>query len=321
MAGKNTSNLETANTVARVAFDEVINTLAPAQSDLFTERYSTGAENDDLVLMTFLNTHREWLGSREYGNLEAFKQDVKLKTYEDTFDLPRKTVDYDRSGVVSRALEAKIRGTVQHGDDKIIFDSLVSASGAGPTGFDGVSLINDSHTLGGTTYDNKTTSALSFSTYDSAIVAMQGFKAANGEPLNIHPTHLVVGPKLRRIAMEITGANERIAYVSQTGAESLPGSGNSAIAAGGIPNVFMGDGVTVVVSERLTGTQDDYWYLMDLSKPAKPMMLKEERQWELIPKTEMDDDRRFALDLYVWGIEADKAPAAGAWPTIYGGIL
>jgi phage major head subunit gpT-like protein len=150
---------------------------------------------------------------------------------------------------------------------------------------------------------------------------MQSFKAANGEPLGIYPTHLVCGPKLMRTAQEITGATERLAYVDTTGGPGLQGSGTTAAAAASIPNVFAGDGLTLVISNRYTGDQDDYWHLMDLSKPAKPMMLKEERQWELIAMTDKADDRRFALDLYVWGLEADKAAAAGAWPLIYGGIV
>ena len=317
MALKNQANLDTARTVAQEKFDEVFNTIAAGQSSLFTDTYSTGSETDELVFVTFLNTVREWLGAKEYGNFEAFKQSISLTTYEDSFGLSRRLVDYDSSGAATgRAIQQKIVSARQNSDDKLVFDSLVSNSGGGPTGFDGVSLINDSHSLGGSTYDNKTTSALSVSTFNDAIVAMQGFKAANGEPLNIFPTTLVVGPKLRKLAFDIAQNAERVAAVDASGDE-----GGTSIAAATIPNVFRGDNIDVIVSPRLTGTYDDYWYLMDLSKTDKPMLMKSEREWELIDKTDMRDDDRFNKDMYVWSIEADKKVAAGAWPLIYGGIV
>lgn len=319
---KGDSNLQTANTVAQLALEEVMETGAPAHYQAFTEEYSTGAEEDDLVFIAMLNTIREWTGPKEYTNSQAYKQDVLLKTYELTFDFRRKLVEYDKSGSVARALSTTIRDTIGMGNDKLVFDALVSSSGAGPTGFDGSSLINATHTWGGSSYSNKSTSALSYSTYDTAITTMGGYKKANGEPLNIFPTVLVVGPKLRRIGKEITGASDRIGYLSATGVDSLPGVGTTASGGGTrMNNVFAGDGMGLIVSQRLTGTQDDYWYLMDLSQASKPMMLKTERDWELVELTDSKDDPRFTLDKFVYSIEADKVAVSGAWPTIFGGIL
>lgn len=316
MGAKNSANLNTANTAARAIFDDVLNTIAPGPAAMFVDEYSTGSDRDSLVFGSALNAIREWTGAKEFGNFEMFSQSVVLTTYEDSFSLPRKFVDYDTTGAVGRMLSQKIEASLANADDKIIFDALVGSSGAGPTGFDALSLINDSHSLGGSTYDNKTTSALTFSTYDSGVQAMMGFKAANAEPLNVFPTHLVVGPKLRKQALEIAGNAERLVAVDNSGAES-----GTRVAASSIGNVFKGDNIDVVVWNRLTGTQDDYWYLMDLSKPSKPLCLKRERGYELIDQTDMDDPQRFAVDQYVWSIEGDLKVVAGAWPLIYAGIL
>lgn len=317
MATKNQANLDTARTVARVKFDEVFNAPYAGVSDMFTERYSTGSELDELVFATFLNTVREWLGAREYGNFEAFNQSVKLTTFEDTFSLPRKSVDYDTSGAIGRAIAAKIRRARMNSDDKIIFDTLVGNSGDGPVGFDGDNLFSTTHTLGGTNYSNKTTSALTFSTYDTAVQAMQGYKGADGEPLNIQPDLLIVGPKLRKMALQLANADDRVVPVNPSG--ELDGS-TSVNAAASMVNVFRGE-VDVVVWNRLTGTQDDYWYLVDRQQPERGILLKDERDWELIEQTDMDSPARFNVDKYVWGIEADKKVAAGAWPCMYAGIV
>jgi len=320
MGLKNKTNLDTANTVAEEKFGETFDGVAPGVWQLFAEVMSTGAERDNLVFASMLNSMREWLGAKEYGNLEAFSQTVILTKYELSLALERFRVEYDTTGAVGRALARWIENARGNSDDKILFDSLVSNSGEGPVGFDAVNLIDASHSLGGTTYSNKATSALSFSTYDSAIQTMMGYKTAALEPLNIFPTHLVVGPKLRKVALEITGADDRVQGVDATNSVGDEGATLTSVAAVSRVNVFRGQ-QDVVIWNRLTGTQDDYWYLLDLSKSDRPMIMKTERDWELISATDPTDSSRMSNDRYLYSIEADKALAAGAWPTIYGGIL
>lgn len=317
MGIKSQSNLDNARRAAQVKFDEIFNGPAPGLWQMFTESYSTGAENDDLVFVTFLNSIREWLGAREYGNFEAFRQAVKLTSWEDTFALPRKTVDYDISGSIGRAISAKITQCRANSDDKIVFEALVSNSGDGPLAFDGDKLFSTTHTVGGSNYSNKTTSALSHATYDTAVQTMAGYKAYNGEPLSVSPKLLICGPKLRKMALQIANADDRVVAVDVSGAQDATASVQ---AASSMVNVFRGE-VDVAIWNRLTGDYDDYWYLVDPAQPEKPMLLKDERDYELIDCLDMKDPERFSKDLYVWGVEADKKPAAGAWPCMYAGIL
>ena len=317
MGLKSESNLDTARTAAQVKFDEVFNGPAPGPWQMFTEVYSTGAEIDNLVFASFLNTIREWLGAKEFGNFEAFTQTIRLTSYEDSFALKRRLVDYDISGAVGRAIAAKITQSRANSDDKIIFDTLVSNSGDGPVAFDGDKLFSTTHTVGGTNYSNKSTSAFSFAEYDTAVQTMAGYKAYNGEPLNISPKLLIVGPKNRKMALQVANADDRVVPVAPAG--TLDGTA-SVNAAASMVNVFRGE-VDVIVWNRLTGDYDDYWYLVDTMQPEKPMLLKNERDYELIDCLDMKDPERFSKDLYVWSIEADKKPAAGAWPCMYAGIL
>jgi len=321
MAIKNQANLDTANTVAMEKFQEHFNGPAPGAWPIFTEEYSSSAQTDELVFVTWLNAITELLGSRQYGNFEAYKQSISLRTYADTIALPRKMVDYDTSGSVGRAIRQKIENARADSVDKLIFDELTSASGDGPTAFDADPLFSTTHTLGGTDYSNKTTSALGFDTYNTGVQTMQEYKKANADPMNVFPTHLIVGPKMRRMALEITGAEVQPFTFNTSGAIERQGTNmTSNIATSGLTNVHRGE-VTVVVWQRLTGTQDDYWYLVDASKTDKPFLLKMNRDFELIDRTQMRDDARWNLDMYEWSIEGDMTPAAGAWPLMYAGIL
>lgn len=312
---KNDSNRDVANTVARLAYEEVYASLQATPIMQIVESYSTGSDSDDHLFGVALNNFREWVGAKEFGNFQIYKQDVFLKTYERSFELPRKQVDYDTTGAVAQMLASTIRNTLEVATESLIFSTLVSASGAGPTSFDGQALISNSHTIGDESYDNLTTAALSPSAYDAAQVAMMGWKSAAGDPLAVFGDLLIVGPKNRRIAFDIAGNPQRVAAVDNSGAES-----GTRVAAATVPNYFAGDNCSVLVWPRLVGTYADYWYLADTTKPSKPIILKEESDWQLIEKTDRKDDARYERDVYQWSLESDKTVAAGAPATIYGGL-
>lgn len=319
MAGsKNSSNLDVARTVAREAFTDVYHSLAPSPVvEALCGEYSTGAEIDNLSFGAGLNAIREWLGAKEYGSVEFFKQTVNLTKYERSLPLPRTLVEYDPGGQVATTLRAWIEETLASADDKIVFDILTASSGGGPTGFDGVSLINDSHTFGSQTHDNKVTTALSPANYDAAYQLMTAYKSAAGEPLNIVPDTIIVGPKLRKTALDIA-VNARL--LQGMAADGTLDTGTR-IATAAIDNVYQGDQLRVIVWRRLVSTQDDYWYLVDTSKTSKALALKRERAYELIEMTDMDSPARFSHDEYEWSVEGDLTVAAGAPPVILGGIV
>src|SRR5689334_22146021 len=116
--------------------------------------------------------------------------------------------------------------------------------------------------------------------------------------------------------MEITKSTDRILAVDNAGAET-----GTRVAAAGITNVYGRAQVELVGWDKLTWTQDDYWYLMDLSRPEKPMILARQRDFETVVMDGPNDDNMFHLDKWEASVTADMSPAAGYWPTIYGGIL
>jgi len=169
----------------------------------------------------------------------------------------------------------------------------------------------------GGTWSNITTSALTYATFDTAMINMQTLLDEFGKVKGVFPDTLMVGPKLRKVASEVTGADELIS-VSNAGALRAT---SSVVAAAKLPNVYGGGMINVVLNPRLQGTQDDYWYLLKSDSRVKPIQGYIFREPESFSKLEMDDRHRLENDEFTFDIESDCVFGAGDPHAIYGGIL
>jgi phage major head subunit gpT-like protein len=311
--------LAAAETAFRVGFDDIFSAPPSSVAMGFTEKLAGDKLTTEIDLAADADGKpEEWLEGKIFGGYRGYAYSLPFRSWSVNKSLKRKTVEYG-SEAVGRAAKRFSQWASDRFYDKLLHDALFLASGTGPLGFDGVRLFSASHPNGaaGATQSNTTSSALSASTFDAAMQAMRSFRQENGESFEVEPTHLVVGPKLWRTACEIAKSDVRLVAVDNSGAES-----GTRVAAAAIPNVLAGV-VQVVLDRRmpLGSTQDDYWYLMDLSRESKPLVIVEHRAPVLLSKIDMNDDNRFFRDEYLWSIEADLSPGAGAWPLIYGGIL
>jgi hypothetical protein len=87
------------------------------------------------------------------------------------------------------------------------------------TGFDGLALAHDSHTLlddAGTTYDNKTTSALSATTIEAAHIYMRKMKDDKGNFIPARANKLLIPPELEVTAAELYAPGGRPWEMSNT---------------------------------------------------------------------------------------------------------
>ncbi len=120
--------------------------------------------------------------------------------------------------------------------------------------YDDAFFFSDSHASG----DNKMTSALSASALEAAELLLGSMTTMDGaDPLDMTGTHLIVGPKNRAEAQRLT-KSAIVAASGGTASES---------------NLHQGQ-YEVLVSRRLRGAYDDYWFLADLSSPIKPMLFQ-----------------------------------------------
>ncbi len=91
---------------------------------------------------------------------------------------------------------------------------------------------------------------------------------ADGQPLNIYPTHIVVGPALYATAKGIF---------------------ETAFLAGGATNPNYGD-VKIVLSRKITG---NHWFLLDCAKPMRAVILQKRSEtsprWIKMPGEELPE--------------------------------
>jgi phage major head subunit gpT-like protein len=253
------------------------------------------------------------LGSRPFSSLRAYAKPTPVVEYSaDGLELPRIVVEGDKSGIVRSRL-ADYLASVADFFEKPVIDLLLS----NPVGIDGVSLLNDSHPYGAAsgTWDNKTTDALTQTSLEAGIVAMRGLRFENGEPAGFFPTHLVVGPALEREALDLTGA-DRMIPVSNAGA---PDAAASVVAAVTLRNWVGGRLQVFVVDRFANGTNDNDWYLMDLSKPnVRPLAVGQQLAPSGVVVDSPTSDAMVQRAAYQYYVSATAAITGYAPQCIYG---
>jgi phage major head subunit gpT-like protein len=304
------SNLDTAQAVYSALYQEAF--MVPAQgyvADEFAMKVPCEGTSLTIPVVSAFPAMSQWVASKASKDLRAYTQNIPIVSYEATINLPRLQVTGDKSGVIASAL----KGFLAQGKlklDKILVDKFLANTWLG---YDGVSLLNDSHPNSNSTGDNLTTSALSFSTYRAGVEAMADFTDEDGTPLHIAPTHLLVGPAQERIAKEIVGA-ERPVPLNASGAEAA----SSVVTAVTLPNVFQGQ-VKVLVSPLVTGNQ---WLLAHCGPGLNPFTMAVSRDVEAVVKDgrDMTSDSRFFTDQFYYSLEADIGFGAGIWQCCYGSV-
>jgi phage major head subunit gpT-like protein len=146
---------------------------------------------------------------------------------------------------------------------------------------------------------------------------MRLFAYENGEPMNISPDTLEVGPKLKMRAMELLSTSR----LQTATAASVYDAGAAAVAAGAIPGQWNGM-FNLIINPRMnaSGTGHFMWTLMDLSKPGvRPMVLQENRFPEPITNDSMTSARRLAQDEFEYRLEGDFGAHPGMWACAYRG--
>lgn len=258
------ANIEAARTTYQTLAQSVFNERPPGVWSQFTAVFNSGdgygLEIDEGAAVPVI---QEWSGMRIWGGFRVQKRYVRLKTYQAGFKIPRKDIVYDKTGIFGRKT-AQLMGDVAYMPDKLVFESLLS----NPTGIDGVSLLNDTHpnSNAGGTWDNKVTTALSFSAVNTGIAAMRALREEQGEWLNVDPDILIVGVANERTGKEICGigADTRPVAIKTDGTLDATSGVNAATSIG---NVYKGK-LTLIVSPRFEdGTNTASWFLADSRWP------------------------------------------------------
>lgn len=279
------------------AFMQAYKAIEPI-SPQFTQRIGATNRTTKLPIHARLAKMRKWEGERITRSGAVYTYSVDAEKYELTYGVPMEDFEDDQLGFHSANI-MELGQNARLWQDDLIFAALLA--GSTDTGYDGVAFFSDSHALGSNTIDNLFAStALTADNYNSVRAAMGGFVGENGESLRVMPNILLVPPALERTAREIVEAALRsVVHGSNT-------------AASAIDNVMRGTARVIVAPQLSTaaGGSDTTWYLLDASRPVKPLLFVERKAPEFSQLTE-GSEHAFKDDEMLYGVRARGAAAYG----------
>ncbi len=221
---------------------------------------STGKENDYSWLSRFPKM-REWIGDKVVKALAAFNYTIRNKDWEATVEVERNDIEDDQ--IMGYALQAKGAGQSAAELPADIVFALLS-KGFTNLCYDGQPFFDTDHLSGGKSVSNKGTKKLAVTSlaaakasYGAARTAMRSLKDDEGASLKIRPTIPVVPPALEDDANYLMTADR---FPDNT------------------PNPYKGTAEVLVVPEL---TSDTARFLLDTSKPVKPLIYQERKNRSL----------------------------------------
>ena len=291
----NAANLTALQKSYSTAFQQGLSFVPPVSIDfLFRDFPSTTAANF-YAWMEQIPGFREWVGDRVFKNVRGQKFEILNRDWEDSVSMARNEIEDDQYGVYTPLVQMMGEAwTLKK------YQLVIAVLTGNPLCFTGKAIFADDHPYGDNTVDNVVTSALTEATFNAAILAAAGWKFSNDELCRTRFTHLLHGPKLHEAAFHIVDAQFHVS--------------------GGVqidnPNYKR---VQRIELEDLSGDQDDYWYLIDASKPIKAVARQIRREASPLMDTRVEEVMRTGK----FDVMADGRAAAG--PTfphlVYGGIL
>ena len=203
---------------------------------------------------------------------------------------------------VERLTKSLKKSMVEYKD--VVVSTIYTNPAAGLTGFDTSFLIVTNHAptyLASDTWSNKTTSALSMSTYESAIIYFDTLKDDQGNIYFAKPKKLVVPPQLQMTAQKILYSTLVPFEVSNT------------------KNVVSKWGVVPFVYHRLSevsASQNDWFLIGDVSDPDFGPRVYSSMEPDLDVHDAYDDSRDTivtSVEMFTYGFTDARL--------VYGGIV
>jgi phage major head subunit gpT-like protein len=221
----------------------------------------------------------------------------------------RKSLEDDQYGLVMMRARDLGNEPVRHWN-KLAYKQLTL--GFASLCYDGQFMFDTDHSEGSSgTQSNVTSASLSDPALEAAEKAMMAFVDDKGEPLEVTPDTLVVGPALKRQAWNLVGQPINVTHVG----DGTAGSG--ATAATGFANYFEGR-YNLVVNPYLIGAAAYEWFLLDTSRAVKPIVIQSRQDVPITFETDMTQPSAMIREKYNFTIRGRYACAFGLWELAYG---
>lgn len=312
-------NLSIFRSAITVKFKDGLKSDPPMDENQFATVTTSTTGIEKYPMTAFMDDIKKWVGPRKVGSLSAKLLQVENEDYEVTIGVPKNDLEDDSYGIYNNIAEGKGRQC------RALWGRLgVAALTANGNWLDGSAFFLTTRKYGKNTINNKTTSALSATTYGAARTAMMSYLGFDGAPLGVTPNVLVVGPALETTARKIVD-NDKIV-------ESHAGDTDDATVLNHVagPNPYHKT-ATVVVSPYLVGDHANKWYLMDTTKVVKPVLIQKRKEGPLVALDKETDPNVFtgSVDgkeavpggVIVYGAHYRGAAALALPHCCYGGIV
>ena len=255
-----------------------------------------------------------WRTDRVLGSLMAHRFTIENQDFASGIEIHKNEIEDDQLGLVAPRIADLASKASRHKGDYMVRALLqgftgntypVEDVGDGKT-FDGVLMFSDSHALeGGPAQSNKLAVALSEAGLEAAEIKIKNLKTWDGkDPLEIKPTHLIVGPKLTNTALKLLNAATIV---------------NAAGTASSV-NVYAGR-YEIIESQRLTGDFDDYWFLAALGHATKPFIFQNRAPITTSAAVDWSTPNMFERGMMRFGAQARYGIGPYDWRTVVGSAV
>jgi phage major head subunit gpT-like protein len=273
--------------------------IATANSILFNRAFqNSNKDYEKLATVIKTNSHTidyhwlgdipamtEWVGERTIKDLTAFNYSISKKDWEASFGVTRDDIIFDRLGIIKPKVEQLAHAIPRH-RNKLVSD-LITNNGVC---YDGKAFFGE-HTIGDTTYNNKSTDELNGENLLKAYAFMESIKNENGESLEVSPSHLVVSANLRGTAQKLLKG------------DIVDNNSNP-----------VKDLVPYSVMKNLPANS---WCLMDLTQPIKPFIVQITKDAELVRMDQSGDELMFMKKEARFGIDCMDNAGYSLWQLAY----
>ena len=223
----------------------------------------------------------EWVGERVIDNAKLGKLTVVNRDFENTVSVPRNAIEDDQYGVYA-PLVAMLGADSEGLWKKLAIEAL---AGNGEWA-DGNPFFCSGRVMGGSTITNAVTTSFSKAALETAIAAMRAWTLYGGEPGEVRPDVLLVGPSLEASAKLVCEAD----LVADNGTT--------------VSNVSPAKALKVRVSQALVGSRANEWYLLGDKNGVKAVGVQKRKLPELTRKDSPTDDHTFMRNEFLYGVHA-----------------
>lgn len=287
----NATNLATMRTAFNLRFKDGVEGYKPVYKELAMIEGDIAHDTIEFPFIQQFEGMREWLGDRQFKNLETSKISVKEKAFELSISVPRRALETDNYGIYGRNIQSMGEKTEE------LWDELFIKALTDPEKwFDGLAFYSATRKYGSNkkagTINNTAALALNFENFGIFHKQMSTFIGASGKPISSRPTHLIVGEHLADTAKIIM---EQDKYRDADGNEVLnPHKGKCKI----------------VVHPLLAGDYENDWYLGKFDSVMKPVLILKNKVGSLVALDKDTDETVFMRNEVVYGTEAFGNSAA-----------